>query len=523
MPRPLPFAPGPVQWRSRKATGPDFHPTGVMVEMEFSGPGGGWTEITEDVLGPPGIKIRRGIRGSGINDRVAATGTAELVLNNANNSAGLTGYYSPDHANKRSGFAVGAGVRISADHAIGAHSTRYVLFVGTIDRIRPAPGYGGVRGTAITCVDYMEELARFKVREIAAQTSKRADEILETVLAAMPRPPVSTDLDEGTDTYSFALDAPGTALAECGKLARSEQGYIFQKRDGAIRFEARTFRIRKSGSTFTPEIEALSAVRDTTRVTNFVQATARPRRSGTTATAVLATLREPVYVLPDGSVTIRMPYTDPDQSGLRVAGTDFQSLVSGTDYQMGTLPDGGLDVTSDFTVTPNTGAYEVKFVVTNNGSAGAYVNTLQQRGRVLFNLDPVTAEAEDASSIASYGERAESIDMPYQEEHAVAKAVADYTLALYKDPFTGLESITLKSSRSDAQMAAVLGLDVSSMVRVSESVTGLSKLYFINGVALELYGNLVAKATWTLAPADEDTYFTIGVSTIGGTDGIAPL
>lgn len=79
----------------------------TIVELEFSGRGQGWTDVSAD-LGDQSIDIQHGIRGNGIADRVASAGTAKFELVNQN----PTGKYSPRHTNKVSGFGLGIGVRI---------------------------------------------------------------------------------------------------------------------------------------------------------------------------------------------------------------------------------------------------------------------------------------------------------------------------------------------------------------------------------------------------------------------------
>ncbi len=79
----------------------------TIVELELAGRGQGWTDVSAD-LGDQAIDIERGIQGNGIADRVAAAGTAKLELVNQSPE----GKYSLRHENKRTGFALGIGVRI---------------------------------------------------------------------------------------------------------------------------------------------------------------------------------------------------------------------------------------------------------------------------------------------------------------------------------------------------------------------------------------------------------------------------
>ncbi len=83
----------------------------TILELELSGRGNGWTDVSVDLAGE--IRLRYGMAGTGPSDRVASTGTLSFTLNNSEkNSASKRGYYSPNHTNKRAGFALGIGVRL---------------------------------------------------------------------------------------------------------------------------------------------------------------------------------------------------------------------------------------------------------------------------------------------------------------------------------------------------------------------------------------------------------------------------
>lgn len=62
-----------------------------------------WTDITDDVAAD--LELRYGIEGNGPLNRVASTGDlAFRLFNDANNSGGQLGWYSPAHASKRPGW-----------------------------------------------------------------------------------------------------------------------------------------------------------------------------------------------------------------------------------------------------------------------------------------------------------------------------------------------------------------------------------------------------------------------------------
>jgi hypothetical protein len=60
-------------------------------------------------------------------------------------------------------------------------------------------------------------------------------------------------------------------------------------------------------------------------------------------------------------------------------------------------------------------------------------------------------------------------------------------------------------------MVAALSTDISSLISVTETVTGLDRRYFVNSVATEIVSKETVFTTWTLAPADETSYWVVGV------------
>jgi hypothetical protein len=663
----------------------------LSVEMEFSGAGGGWTDVTADVLAKGRLSIRRGMRGNGVHDLVATVGTCSFLLNNSpKNSASTLGYYSPDHASKRSGWALGIGVRVTVTY----DGDDEVQFVGWVNRIRARPGFGGTQGVEVTCVDWMAEAAKFEIRDIATQVDVRADQLMTTLVTAVPRQPTSTDFDTTTDVYEFALESVGNVeggktdlLSEFSRVAHSEFGRIFVKRDGALKLESRATRFANAAGsqlTATNSMIDLQPDHSADAVVNYVLATAFPRRSDDN----LAVLWEmsadvPQFIAPSSSVTFRADYVKADEKSTHIGATDVQDPVAAIDYAASVtnvvaapIPDafaelapsgqgnysnfslgagasktvamsddddatyitpvaaaqyetfaldnlpstaadaapvayvevfarikqndtigwcvfypilrangidlqgtavshddgvtdsGYLDVTQKFLTDPSgapwtvatvngleiggwfnwnsaapglhklrgrvvyaglattssvddmtsevsvvitKGATSAKLVATNNSTTtGVYLTKLRVRGRQLFKDEPIKVEARDAASVALYGESAEKFDMPYQGSSAIAQAAADYILARRKDPVTNVPSISFRANSSDALMTAALTLDVSSCITVTETVSGINRTYFINGVELYLSENLLVDVTWLLAPTENTEYWMVG-------------
>lgn len=495
------------------------------IQAQFSGTAGAWTSIKNDVVSSRGIGWNYGIQGGGPLDRIASTGQLVFSLDNSTgNSAGSVGYYSPDHASARSGFNVGIAVRLTCTYG----GTAYYKFIGTLEDVAPTMGARGDRVTVCTVVDWIDEAAKQKTANIATQTGKRADEIISAVVANMTRQPVSASYAAAQLEYPYALDTAEdeatSAMTELAKAVYSDMGYLYVKGDtsagGVLRYEDR--RVRQSAgtslATLSNTMVSLGARRARGEIYNRVKVNIYPRRVDADATTVLYEYDSPQLITlgPSESVTIIGQYRDPDQRAQRVGGVDLVTPVAGTDYAFGTGP-GDTSLTADLGVSASTGGNSAIITLTNNGATSGFVTLLQIRGRGLYDYGAVTIQATDNTSRTAYGEFVLTIDLPHEPRQHVASTMASVFLADYKDPRTYPESVSFWGNSSAALMAAALAREPGDLITLTETVTGLSTTYFINGVSYQIVDGANIRATWILAPDLETaTVFVLNTDVLNG-------
>ena len=317
-------------------------PTAIRPELELAP--GVWTDVSPDVVQAEQIRVSYGIRGSGPLARVAETGTALFSLrNDAGNAAGVQGTYSPNHPAARAGFGYGTGFRL----AVTSDGTTYYKFRGRIVEIDPVAGQYGLQRTRCRAVDWMEDLAAFQVRRVAAQRDQRADDLLTTLIAAMPSTarPAAQILDRGAEPYPYAFydlggGTSGRAVAQ--KLMQSELGHLAVIGDttqgGTLRFFNRHHRATADSAVTVPNtMHGLRVPSTIDRAFNDVRVTINPVRVDQAATTVLwALTTEPASsrpVIPAGqSRTFWGDYHDPDREAQLIGGTDQVAPVATTDY-----------------------------------------------------------------------------------------------------------------------------------------------------------------------------------------------
>lgn len=486
------------------------------IDMDF---GAGWVDVSEDVVSR--VTAEWGVHGSTPTDRVADTGVMTFDLDNsAANSGSVRGYYSPDHASVRSGFAIGIPVRLKLTTPLLGTKVKWV---GTIEDIRAVPGAKRPT-TRVRCVDWMEEAARAKLAGIAVQTDVQSDDLFDTLVAAVDRqPPGGTRVGSGSDIYEFALDnvqdEGGRVAGELQKLALSEYGFIFVQA-GELVFEGR--RRRGGGGNVRyaldedEQIISLGVSQGRDDISNRVQVSVHPRRRDAAATTVLFTLGGAIEIPRNTSVTINCPYSDPDQKAQRVGGVDMVTPVPTTDYQFNTEEDGtGVDITAQIAITPTFGGNTASLLIENNGPSDGWIPAggLQLRGRGLYDFEPVISDRKDQTSIDSFGECIFGYDMPHQSRPQNALDLALFLLDQYKDPTTRVETVTFIANWDDEATENAFNLEISEQVSIESPTLGLSaQPYFVNGQKLEIEQSGLVRVTWDLGPVDLSQYWILDVA-----------
>ena len=472
-----------------------------------------WTDVTADVNKSLPLTIQRGFTSSDEMGRIAPVGVCTLsLLNSPNNSARLSGYYSPGHANVRAGFQLGAPLRVVV--------SGIEVFRGRVSTIAPEPGAYRAGNTTLAAVDVLGLVAKSRLLGVPLLEDVRSDQVFEAVVASLSvAMPTQIIVGTGSDTYPIALDNSQdeqvTGYDELERLATSERGYIFARRTGALEFQGRTERVLSyatSQLTISDTMVGLDADAQTDDEINQVEVTVHPRRIGAVDTTVLATLGSEISLAPGESASFVQPYTDLTISTDRVGGKDMRTPVATTDYTMFAGPGGtGADLTASLSVTANYGPNSVRWTLQNTSlSSAGIVNFLQARGRGVYDDQPAVRIANDEAAIARTGLSALSVDLPYQGDVNVGQSVAGYILARGQAMRQKASSLALTLSDQFWTLPAVLALDLSDRITVTEARTGINADSYVHGVRMTLQAN-VAQLTWQVIPADSGDFWELGV------------
>lgn len=519
------------------------------IYMQFSGTASAWTDITSDVIFP--IEGEYGMGGVNVVDRIAQTGSLTFALDNsANNSAGLIGYYSPGHANCRSGFRVGIPTKIVFTY----DGRNYCKFKGRVppDGIIVSPFETGERKTYVTVRDWMEQASVHEITLPTLLQDKTTDESIQAVIDNMPIPPENIEYGNMSNTSSYVFDTTSSrtkAMTEITKIVMSEFGYAYIAHDenneeklviegrndrsesvvkdsvispteisGKLLTEGGDYLLTEDGDyillnetlslSLGEYIRPDASVVHAPEIATEVKATAHPRKVDADATTVLFSLEKPIKIDAGETLTgLRGRYRDPAGAATYVSGMDMVTPAGTTHYLANTDSAGtATDITDMLTVTATYGASDVSYTITNSGTVDGYITFLQAVGRGIYNYDPVTYVATDATSKAEFGSYVISIDMKYQDDPTVANALVNILLARKKDPATAFEEVSFVANRNLSLMGAFLESDIGTRIRLTETVSGIDEDYFIQGVRFKVYPGGIIEYAWKVKRASEDIY-----------------
>jgi len=439
-----------------------------------------WTEAV-DVLSIPAPTWERGLPGPTILDLVADTGVLTFSLDNSpSNDAGLSGRYSPGHANALAGFEDGMPVKV-----VTTAATAKQMFLGTIAAIRPSSGLFDEAMTEVEVHDWIGYLGGQELGVIAVSADQRADQAIATALANIITQPARAEFGEGVETfgYVFSTDAPNMSMASIfQKMARNEFGRVYLKADGSLVFENRHVRPTTLTSAFTLDgvMSELQISYDRAAIANIVQVRIYPAYVDPAATTVLwqpSNIGTP-KIGPGETLEFVAVYRDPIGKSL-ISAIDIEDPVETVEF--GSVGNFVSDDLGAFLTQVNVvGAHSMAVALTNTSSKTGYLNDFQIKGRGIYTDSPILIEVRDQDSIdAGAGERRLQLDLEQISDIQVGKNYAGWTLGVLSLPHINVRRIVFLANQTSALAAAALAVEVSTRFTLIESLTGLSEDFFV--------------------------------------------
>lgn len=369
------------------------------------------------------------------------------------------------------------------------------------------------------CIDFLRKLQNTELTETVMFTDDRTDEVISGVLQSAGLATSQFSLDVGSVVIPFAYFPKGTKVGKAiREITEAELGAVYMDENGIIRFENRTNWNSKSQSwQFTKSNVIDISSPDVSKIINSVEVFSKAR--GVEAKQKLwenngaVSFTDNTKVLNVGqSKDVFIDFKD-DYGDLPVTSADTPVYITSATtslFATNTAEDGSEEAVTGVTVGVSLFSTAMKITFTNSGVRSCFLTQLEVWGTPAKVQNDIYELVQDASSIAEFEEQTYKIENNYIQDSTAAKSIASIII---DDRGEILDQRTFI-------IKGVPQLQTGDFVRFVDE-TGDNDTYFVTKVGgiLSLDG---FKQTINVSKRTINSYFRIGISTIGGTDVIAP-
>ena len=378
-------------------------------------------------------------------------------------------------------------------------------FVGLTEKMPTIDEKG--KTASFHVIDFLYSLFNRPLDQAVMYQNKRTDEILADLLVLFGISPTQYSFDMGYNIINFAFFDKGQKFGEVVKeLMEAEMGRFFMDEAGVIRFKNRQNYSTSPQWFFNTSniVDIQTSKQDD--IINVVTVKANVRE--VQAKQKYWELQSAVLVPAGGSLDVWADFNDPVTS---VDAPAYISTATTSVYTTNKNEDGSGDqVGSGITFTNTRFAKSYKMTIANSNAFPVYITSLELYATPAVVVKKIYVREADATSVAKYDERVlDDIENDYinNEGDATSKAktiIDDY--ATYANQYV----LDVKGNPA---------LQIGDAVSVN--IWGYSGNFVIIKIVNRWEGGRFRQQL-TVRGKTFRKYFTVGISTIGGTDVIAP-
>jgi hypothetical protein len=429
---------------------------------------------------------------------------AEVRLDNASNRftprfmGGRSELYTAQPL--RAPFIINAGFNFGVDQTI----PQFAGLITEQPEINMRSRVVRIRGT-----DYTDFFSNKYLDHEVMFTAQTTDTVMENLLTGTLGMTTSQfDLDPGINIIPFGLFEKGSNMSDLfHQLAEAENGHFYQNEAGIFKFENRQHWdsapfTQVQRIVLTGQVIQAQAPNDS-HLINVVEIRSPIRQKQPLQT---------VFSLPSLSSILIPANSDSEQffefQDPVLALTDPSNGGSNSYFIGNTASDGtGADSTSSLSFK-NIGnfAKAVKYRIHNSSSVDVYVTQLVLGGRVAKQTGDLYYREQDDSSVTAYQERVLSINNEFIQN-------ADWAASL---------SRLLLNDFSDIENIQQLTIRALPELQLGDLISWQGRYWRVFDIKSNLDPSYGYVQDITLLQRTITSYFRIGISTIGGTDKIAP-
>lgn len=339
-------------------------------------------------------------------------------------------------------------------------------------------------------------------------TGQTTDSVLASLFNELGMATAQYELDAGINTIPFGVFDKGAKFSDViHKLVEAENGNLYQDEEGVFRFENRLH------SDVAPFNEIQKIIRtaevieaetpDDDHIINVVEIRAKVRNKQPEQTIFTLNTFDAIEISPNQTYELFVNFEDPVlEVRTPIANGNF-SFYKANDAEDGS----GSDVTANLTLDKiNVFAQAAKITFINTSASTLYLTNVVITGRPAKVERDLYYRAQDNSSVTAYEEQTLNIDNDYIQDESWAASYAQLILNAYSEP-DKIQRIRIR---------AIPSLQLGDLV----SWQGMRwKIFHMRNV-LNASEGFVQELS--LVQTLSVVYFKVGISSIGGTDVIAP-
>jgi hypothetical protein len=499
-------------------------PSSVITEFHN---GSVWVNVSDYVVSE--ISGEGGFSTPDPGDFTASLGSSSFDLDN---SGGLFTVYGGDSRrglNTLAGWRKGAKVR----HRVIFAGRDKVVWFGFLDDVVSDDGTWGDQRVHVTCLDWIDVSARYPMKRSEILLDKTLADGVASIVSRISVSPEGVDSDPQTSEFPAIFDnvrSKTKALGEIDKLARSELGFVYVLKDGALKVEGATSRKGTIPLSVVPtypdnallvaaDNALLASVDNAILLDEYGEASLAvtsekldlgmrddywndafirnyPTKTDTSL-HVLFELGTPILIAAGRTIELIGNYTDPE-GGNVVNGTNMQTPVANTDFELFANEDGtGTNGTPSGTVSATYYGDVVEYRVKNNSTVPYWLTKLQARGYGIYRTAFIETPLTVTGSANTYGEKSFDLNQTYQPSPYSGKVYGASVLETHHSPKTRITSARYNANLNPSHMLSFMYLDIGSLIKVYDSRSQMFKNYhitsrkftiFLGGMIIITYG-----------------------------------
>lgn len=368
----------------------------------------------------------------------------------------------------------------------------------------------------LQCIDFLSAIMNVPLDEEVMFVNDRTDEIISALLERGGLDPTQFDLDTGGILIPFAYFKKGSKLGEGIKdVAEAELGNLSMLEDGTPRFRNRaSWATNTSVWDFDKDNVIDKKALGTSSVINVVEVFSKARE--VQAKQKLWESSSEIE-LPPGSTEIFIDFKD-EYGELPVTVADDPDYVSGATTSLyatneqrdGTGPthEGDISLTSSDLFSAG-----MKLVFQNDATVTVFLTRLEIHGTPAKVVNDVYVRVTDPTSIGTkdgYEERPVKIDNNLVQDEVAANSIGQTIIADRSEDDDQQEMI----------VKAVPQLQIGDVITYNdENIT--DETYFVTRIN-DIVNNSGYRQVLRVSKRTINEYFAIAISSLGGTDQLAP-